>query len=147
MAFNRRVTGPMPDPQIMLMPMPSRRFFILRTLRNAAIAGGVVGGGLLIGMIGYHRLGGLGWIESFYYSSMILSGEGPPPDPQPLTAAALLQLHTFAGFYALFSGVTFITMVGVLFAPALHRFLHRFHLEIAAHDEPDEDNKGAPTGG
>jgi hypothetical protein len=78
---------------------------------------------------------------------MILSGEGPPPDPQPLTAAALLQLHTFAGFYALFSGVTFITMVGVLFAPALHRFLHRFHLEIAAHDEPDETNKGAPAGG
>lgn len=139
MAFNRRVTGPMPDPQIMLLPMPSRRYFILRTLRNAAIAGGVVGGGLLIGMIGYHRFGGLGWIESFYYSSMILAGEGPPPDPQPLTAAALLQLHTFAGFYALFSGVTFITMVGVLFAPALHRFLHRFHLEIATHDEPDEE--------
>ena len=69
-------------------------------------------------------------------ASMILSGEGPPPDPQPLTAAALLQLHAFAGFYALFSGVTFITMVGVLFAPAIHRFLHKFHLEIAAHDEP-----------
>ena len=147
MVFNRRVTGPMPDPQIMLVPMPSRRYFIVRTLRNAAIAAGVVGGGLLIGMIGYHRLGGLGWIESFYYSSMILSGEGPPPDPQPLTGAALLHFHTFAGFYALFSGVTFITMVGVLFAPALHRFLHRFHLEIAAHDEPDESNKGAPTGG
>jgi hypothetical protein len=137
----------MPDPQIMLVPMPSRRYFIVRTLRNAAIAAGVVGGGLLIGMIGYHRLGGLGWIESFYYSSMILSGEGPPPDPQPLTGAALLHFHTFAGFYALFSGVTFITMVGVLFAPALHRFLHRFHLEIAAHDEPDESNRGTPTGG
>jgi hypothetical protein len=40
----------------------------------------------------------------------------------------------FAGFYALFSGVTFITMVGILFAPALHRFLHRFHLEISGHD-------------
>ena len=146
MAFNRRVTGPMPDPQIMLVPMPSRRYFIVRTLRNAAIAAGVVGGGLLIGMIGYHRLGGLGWIESFYYSSMILSGEGPPPDPQPLTAAALLQLHTFAGFYALFSGVTFITMVGVLFAPAIHRFLHKFHLEIATHDEPDRSPEGAPRG-
>ena len=46
----------------------------------------------------------------------------------------------FAGFYALFSGVTFITMVGVLFAPALHRFLHKFHLEIAAHDEPDQSS-------
>ena len=146
MAFYRRVTGAMPDPEIMLMPIPSRRFFALRMFRNAAIAAGLVGGGLLIGMMGYHRLGGLGWAESFYYSSMILSGEGPPPDP-PLTSPALLHLHIFAGFYALFSGVTFITMVGVLFAPALHRFLHRFHLEIAAHDEPDDQSpEGAPKG-
>jgi hypothetical protein len=128
----------MPDPEIMLMPIPSRRRFALRMLRNAAIAAGVVGGALAIGMTGYHQLGGLGWVESFYYASMILSGEGPPLDPQPLTSAGLQRLHLFAGFYALFSGVTFITMVGVLFAPAIHRFLHKFHLEIAAHDEPSE---------
>jgi len=138
MVFHRRVTGPMPDPEIMLMPMPPRRFFVLSMLRNAAIASSLVGGGLVFGMTGYHELARLGWVDSFYYASMILSGEGPPPDPQAITGAALLHLHLFAGFYALFSGVTFITMVGVLFAPALHRFLHRFHLEIAAHDEPDE---------
>jgi hypothetical protein len=133
--FNRRKTGPLPDPEVMMLPIPSRRHFVRRMLRSAAIAGGAIGGGLLIGMVGYHNLGGLRWQESFYYASMILSGEGPPPDPQPLTALQLAHLHLFAGFYALFSGVTFITMVGVLFAPALHRFLHRFHLEIAAHDE------------
>ncbi|MDP9204324.1 MAG: hypothetical protein M3P12_02565 [Gemmatimonadota bacterium] len=136
----------MPDPEIMLKPMPPRRIFILRMLRNAALAAGLVGGGLLIGMIGYHGLGGLSWVESFYYSAMILSGEGPPLDPPALTGEGLSHLHTFAGFYALFSGVTFITMVGVLFAPALHRFLHRFHLEIAAHDEPDDVKEGAPGG-
>ena len=140
MAYNRRRTGPMPDPQIMLVPIPPRRFFVLRMLRNSGIAAGVVGGGLLIGMAGYHELGRLSWEESFYYASMILSGEGPPPDPQ-LSAAGLINLHLFAGFYALFSGVTFITMVGVLFAPALHRFLHKFHLEIAAHDEPGGDSE------
>jgi hypothetical protein len=138
MAFNRRVTGPMPDPQIMLVPIPSRRRFALRMFRNAAIAAGVVGGALAIGMAGYHQLGRLGWVESFYYASMILSGEGPPLDPQALPSAGLERLHLFAGFYALFSGVTFITMVGVLFAPAIHRFLHKFHLEIAAHDESRE---------
>ena len=137
MAFYRRVTGPMPDPEIMMMPIPSRRVFALRMLRSSVIAIGVIGSGLLIGMTGYHWLGKLGWEESFYYSSMILSGEGPPPDPI-LSAPALIRLHVFAGFYALFSGVTFITMVGLLFAPALHRFLHRFHLEIAAHDESPE---------
>jgi len=129
----------MPDPEVMMKPMPSRRLFVLRMLRSAAIAAGVIGGGLIIGMLGYHELGRMGWGESFYYSSMILSGEGPPPDPQPLSALQVSHLHVFAGFYALFSGVTFITMVGVLFAPALHRFLHRFHLEIAVHDdEPGE---------
>jgi hypothetical protein len=126
----------MPDPEIMMMPMPSRRNFVERMLRSGAIAGGVVGSGLLIGMAGYHNIGRLGWEDSFYYSSMILSGEGPPPDPQ-LAPLQLTHLHLFVGFYALFSGVTFITMVGILFAPALHRFLHRFHLEIAAHDPAD----------
>jgi hypothetical protein len=69
---------------------------------------------------------------------MILSGEGPPPDPTTLSTARMGHLHVFAGFYALFSGVTFITMVGVLLAPALHRFLHRFHLEIAGHDDRED---------
>jgi hypothetical protein len=139
MPWNRRVAGPMPDPEIMMIPMPPRRAFVAHMLRSASIAIGVVGAGLLIGMSGYHWIGGLRWEEAFYYASMILSGEGPPPDPA-LPAVGLMHLHIFAGFYALFSGVTFITMVGVLFAPALHRFLHRFHLEIAAHDDPD-----APT--
>lgn len=140
MPYFRRATGSMPDPQIMMKPLPPRPHFILHMLRNAAIAIGVIIIGLLIGMTGYHWLGGLGWEESFYYASMILSGEGPPPDP-PLAGRALIHLHIFAGLYALFSGVTFLTMVGVLFAPALHRFLHRFHLDIAAQDEvPDQSS-------
>jgi hypothetical protein len=138
MPFNRRKTGPLPDPEIMMLPVPPRRFFVTRMLRSASIAIGVIATGLILGMSGYHCLGGLGWEESFYYSSMILSGEGPPPDPA-LSGPGLIRLHIFAGFYALFSGVTFITMVGVLFAPALHRFLHRFHLEIAAHDPDKRD--------
>ncbi|MFN2636413.1 MAG: hypothetical protein ABR585_05275 [Gemmatimonadaceae bacterium] len=135
MAFGRRV-APMPgESDLMMMPMPSRRNFLLRMLRSTAIALGVIGTGLLIGMIGYHEFGDIAWTDSFYYASMILSGEGPPPDPTTLTAVEMSRLHIFAGLYALFSGVTFITMVGVLFAPALHRFLHRFHLEISSHDE------------
>ncbi|HEY4735218.1 MAG TPA: hypothetical protein VIH53_11790 [Gemmatimonadaceae bacterium] len=136
MPFNRRVTGAMPDPQVMMMPMPPRRAFFRRMLQSTAVAAGVVGAGLLIGMAGYHSLGRLDWEESFYYSAMILSGEGPPPDPA-LSGVALEHLHVFAGLYALFSGVTFITTVGLLFAPAIQRFLHRFHLEIALRDGED----------
>lgn len=115
--------------------IPPRASFYRRMARSTAIAAGVVGGGLFIGMIGYHWLGRLTWQEAFYSSAMILSGEGPPPDPQVLTGRELSNLHLFAGFYALFSGLTFITTAGVLFAPAVHRFLHRFHLDITA----DED--------
>ena len=119
--------------------MPPRRHFFRKMLRNVSIAAGVIGGGLFLGMWGYHYFGGVSWGEAFYYASMILSGEGPPPDPQPLTALAVSHLHLFAGFYALFSGVTFITMVGVLFAPVLHRFLHRFHLEISSQEDRSRD--------
>ena len=135
MPFYRRVTGPVPDPEFMMRPIPPRSAFLRHMAQSTAVAAGVVGFGLFIGMSGYHWIGRLNWEESFYYSAMILSGEGPPPDPV-LSGLALEHLHIFAGLYALFSGVTFITMVGLLFAPAIQRFLHRFHLEIAAHDEP-----------
>src|SRR5580765_461769 len=98
-----------------LMTMPPRPLFFRRLAHNASIAIGVIGGGLFIGMAGYHWVGGLTWLEAFYYSAMILSGEGPPLDPQALTGVGLSHLHLFAGFYALFSGVTFITTVAVIF--------------------------------
>ncbi|MEO8911174.1 MAG: hypothetical protein ABI408_13255 [Gemmatimonadaceae bacterium] len=140
MAFGRRVAGLITQREMMLA-MPPRSHFIGRTLHNIAIAFGIIGCGLGIGMAGYHWLGKMNWLEAFYYASMILAGEGPPTDPATLTGEGLAHLHLFAGFYALFSGVTFITMVGVLLAPALYRFLHRFHLEIygAQEDHPKAD--------
>jgi hypothetical protein len=136
MAFSRRVAG-VGTRRDGIIAMPPRSHFIRGIVHNTAIAAGVIGSGLAIGMVGYHSLGEMNWLEAFYYSSMILAGEGPPADPANLTALALAHLHLFAGFYALFSGVTFITMVGVLFAPALHRFLHRFHLEISTPVDDD----------
>lgn len=125
------------DALLAMTPMPTRRVFAAKMARSFTIATSVIGGGLLIGMIGYHGFGHMVWSESFYYSAMILAGEGPPQDPTGLTAAQIGHLHMFAGVYALFSGVTFITMVGVLFAPVIHRFLHRFHLELASQEPED----------
>ena len=124
-----------------LKPMPPRAHFFRRMVQSVTIALSLIGGGLVIGMVGYHAFGGLGWREAFYYAAMSLSGGGAAPhrDPPALAGPSLARLHIFAGLYALFSGVTFITMVGVLMAPALHRFLHRFHLEISRHDEDDQD--------
>lgn len=110
-------------------PLPPIRHLAGRLFRSMAIAFGMIGAALFIGMWGYHHYGQYGWADSFYNASMILSGEGPAVDPK---IADLTALHIFAGFYALFSGVTFITMVGVLLAPAIQRFLHKFHLELAS---------------
>lgn len=75
-----------------------------------------------IGMVGYHGLARLTWIDSFLNASMILTGMGPV-DPLPSSSAKL-----FAGCYAIFSGLVFMTIMGIVLAPVLHRILHRFHL-------------------
>ncbi len=85
-----------------------------------------------IGTVGYHIYARLPWIDSLLNASMILTGMGPV-DHLDSDSAKL-----FAAFYALFSGVAFLTFVGVLFAPIYHRFLHKFHLELGDDDEADQ---------
>ena len=81
---------------------------------------------MAIGIFGYHVLEGLAWIDALLNAAMILGGMGPVDQVQ--TAAGKI----FAAFYALYSGLIVLVVAGVLFAPLLHRFLHRFHLELAA---------------
>jgi hypothetical protein len=103
-------------------PLLSRRVFLRRQILFFLFALAMVFGSLAIGVLGYHFSEGLSWLDALVNASMILFGMGP-----------VSELHTnagkwFASFYALFSGVAFITIVGVTFAPLFHRFLHRFHL-------------------
>jgi hypothetical protein len=42
---------------------------------------------------------------------------------------SLLIAKVFATLYSIYSGVAFLTAVGVIFAPLIHRFLHFLHLE------------------
>jgi hypothetical protein len=104
-------------------PLATRRKYIERVLRNAMFAGLLLGSGLLIGVLGYHGFAGLSWLDALVNASMILAGMGPV-DPVKSIAGKL-----FESAYAIFSGVVFLTSVGVLLAPAAHRFLHHFHLE------------------
>ncbi len=104
-------------------PLLPRRDYYRRVARHSLIAATFLAAGLFIGMCGYHFIGGLGWIDAFTNAAMILSGMGPV-DPIKTSAGKL-----FAGFYAIFSGVAFLTTVAVLLAPIVHRALHRFHLE------------------
>ena len=109
-------------------PLPPRSVFLRHLLRNASLAGGVVIGSVGIGALGYHAFAGLPWLDATLNAAMILTGMGPV-DPLHSTAGKV-----FAICYALYSGVAFITMVAVVFAPVVHRFLHRFHLDIARDD-------------
>ena len=104
-------------------PLLPRREFFRRLTTHAALALGFIAAALGIGMWGYHRLESMNWIDSFANASMILSGMGPLGELK--TSAGKI----FAGCYALFSGVAFLTSIGVVFAPIYHRFLHKFHLE------------------
>ena len=103
-----------------LLPRPA---FFRRVLSHIAVAAGVILGSLLIGILGYHFLNGLSWVDSLLNASMILGGMGPV-DPLNNRAAKV-----FASIYALYSGMVFLAAAGLIFAPVFHRLLHRFHLE------------------
>jgi hypothetical protein len=105
-------------------PLAPRRVFVRRLARSIVFGSGFVALALSLGVLGYHFTGGLPWLDSLYNAAMILSGMGPVDD-RPLIPAAE---KWFASFYALFSGVAFLVIVGVMFAPLFHRVLHRFHL-------------------
>lgn len=95
--------------------------FIWRIGRRMLLSLTVLPAALFIGMLGYHVFEHLAWDDSFVNAAMILSGEGPVNPPA--THAGKI----FAGCYALFSGLTFASLLGYVFAPLLHRALHRLH--------------------
>ena len=76
-----------------------------------------------IGILGYRILDDLPWVDAILNASMILGGMGPV-NVLHTTAAKL-----FASAYALFSGLIFVIVTGIVIAPILHRFFHWFHLE------------------
>ncbi|HEY6805961.1 MAG TPA: hypothetical protein VI306_20440 [Pyrinomonadaceae bacterium] len=107
--------------------------FIARVFKAFGIACIIIGGALSIGVIGYHWLAGFGLVDSILEASMILGGMGPV-NPLPNTASKL-----FASAYALFSGLIFIGVMGIVLTPMAHRLLHKFHLEKhAPSDSPDD---------
>ena len=113
-------------------PLLDRAEFLWRQLRFAGVSAALVAAALWIGAAGYHVFGALPWLDAVLNAAMILTGMGPV-DRMETTAGKL-----FATAYALASGVIFLTTVAVLFAPVLHRFFHRFHLELD--DENDDEN-------
>jgi len=104
-------------------PLASRATFYQRVLKNIIIALIIMLICLVIGVAGYHFLCEASWIDSIHNASMILSGMGPVIEINSVGG------KIFSSAYALFSGVVFITNVGVILAPAIHRIFHRLHVE------------------
>ena len=104
-------------------PLLARHLFISRMRRSVLTFVVILGASLALGTVGYRLAAGLPWLDALLNASMILTGMGP------VNAMTTVAGKLFAAAYALFSGVAFLSSVGVLVAPVLHRFLHRFHLE------------------
>ena len=97
--------------------------FLRRILFSLGIAIGMIAVALSIGIAGYHWIAGFGWIDSLLEASMILGGMGPV---NPLSGDGA---KLFASFYALFSGLIFIGVMGVVLAPLAHRLMHKVHID------------------
>ena len=104
-------------------PLLPRNLFVKRMFKHLLLGVITILLSLIIGIFGYHYFEGIGWIDSLLNASMILGGMGP-----------VNELHTdsgkiFASMYALFSGIIFLVTVGIIIAPAVHRFLHHLHID------------------
>ncbi|CAN5438147.1 hypothetical protein BH10PSE19_BH10PSE19_21900 [soil metagenome] len=104
-------------------PLISRKVFLLRLVHSILFAICLIAFGLGIGMLGYHHYEKMTWVEAYVNAAMILSGMGPV---STMTTSAG---KIFAGSYALFSGLAFIVIVGMIFGPIVHRWFHKFHLD------------------
>lgn len=109
--------------------LPKHRFS-RRLVVYSGVSALLIAASLAVGMVGYHVFAGLPWVDSFVNASMILTGMGP------VDRMVGVPAKLFSGFYALFSGVIFLSAAAVMLSPVLHRFLHRFHLEL------DDDASG-----
>jgi hypothetical protein len=107
--------------------LASKKVFRGRILKNVFIAFFVMVISLMVGIIGYKKtVPEFDWYDSLLNASMILSGMGPLIEPNIVLSKSA---KVFASFYALFSGMTFLSTFGIIVAPVLHRFFHKLHMD------------------
>lgn len=103
--------------------LASPAVFAKRMAASVLAAVGLICIALCVGILGYRYIADFGWIDSILEASMILGGMGPINTlPSP-------EAKLFASAYALFSGLVFIAIMGILLTPVTHRMLHKFHID------------------
>ena len=103
-----------------VIPLP---VFLRRFARYLFFAFLLIGFSVGIGVFGYHYFAKLAFVDSFHMACMILTGMGPVVE-MPTSEAKI-----FSSLYALYSGVAFLSITAVFFAPLVHRLLHKLHVE------------------
>jgi hypothetical protein len=114
-------------------PLATLAVYYWRIFKNLVIGSLILAFCLLIGILGYHYIGHIVWIDAIHNASMILSGMGPVANVDNTSG------KLFSSAYALFSGVVFITNIGFILAPAAHRFFHRLHLDVSKEESPSDN--------
>ncbi|HEX3085156.1 MAG TPA: hypothetical protein VHP99_11570 [Pyrinomonadaceae bacterium] len=97
--------------------------YIQRLIASLVLALGLILVALSVGIAGYHFIAGFNFVDSLLEASMILGGMGP------VRELANDGAKLFASIYALFSGVIFIALMGIILAPIAHRVMHKFHID------------------
>ena len=113
------------SPASLVHSLAPRRVFYTRIRRAVSFALALVALTLAVGMIGYHVFEHMPWLDAFHQAALVLSGVGAATDITHPSG------KLFDGVYALFCGVVLLAATGLMFAPVLHRLLHRFHIEDA----------------
>ncbi len=104
-------------------PVISTKAFVTRMNRHIYLSATTILLSLVIGVLGYHYLADIEWLDALHNASMILSGMGPVVTVSNVTG------KLFSSFYALFSGIIFISNIGIILAPFVHRILHKLNVE------------------
>jgi|SRR5436190_14037980 len=104
--------------------LPHPKHFVKKLARNFLFGLLFIAFSLFMGILGYHSFFHIGWTDSLYNASMILTGMGP------VNVAPDNSAKIFASVYAIYSGVAFLTSVALILGPVVHRFLHRFRLDV-----------------
>lgn len=105
----------------------STRAFMFRMVYHALFIVGVIAFSVVVGTLGYRGLGGESWLDAFVNACMLLGGMGQVGEVQPVAG------KIFSALFSLYSGLVFVVCLTTLFAPVMHRIIHKFHFDATAH--------------
>lgn len=97
--------------------------FYKRLIAHCLSALLVVVASLCIGMLGFMTFENMPWHDAFLHALFLLGGLGT------ITVPASVSGKIFLGMYGLYAGLVFVTVLGIVLAPVVHRLLHTFHLD------------------